>query len=311
MTIASIAVFGSVNIDVTAFCVHLPRPGETVSGRKYSMTLGGKGANQAVAAARLGAHASLVGRTGTDAFGALARERLGAYGVELDRLHAQPEAATGIAVINVDSRAENTIVVIGGANMMVDATDVERALPLLAAAQVLLLQLEVPLAATLTAAACTRAAGGQVVLDPAPAPAGGLPTSVYATVDMVTPNETETEALVGVRPQTPADAARAAALLHERGVRTAIIKMGAAGVFFDGPDGSGFVPPFPVTAINSVGAGDCFNGGLAFGLAQGRALPDAVRFAAACGALATTGPGGAASAPTIADVEKLLGRGVT
>ena len=149
------------------------------------------------------------------------------------------------------------------------------------------------------------------MLDPAPVFAGGLFASVYAAVDMVTPNETETEALVGVRPQTPADAASAAALLRERGVRAAIIKMGAAGVFFDGPNGSGFVAPFLVTAINSVGAGDCFNGGLAFALAQGRALPDAVRFAAACGALATTGPGGAASAPTITDVENLLRRGVT
>ncbi|HTT12120.1 MAG TPA: ribokinase [Burkholderiaceae bacterium] len=306
MTAASIAVFGSVNVDVTAFCARLPRPGETIHGRGYSMTLGGKGANQAVAAARLGAHASLIGRTGTDAFGALVRERLGTYGVNLDRLHAQQGAATGVAVINVDSRAENTIVVIGGANMLVDATDVERALPTLAAAQVLLLQLEVPLEAALAAAARTRAAGGKIMLDPAPAPAAGLSASVYAAVDMLTPNETETEALVGLRPQTPADAAIAAARLREQGVRTAIIKMGAAGVFFDGPEGSGYVPPFSVAAVNSVGAGDCFNGGLAFALAQGRVLPEAVRFGAACGALATTGPGGAASAPALADVEDLL-----
>lgn len=306
MTPFSIAVFGSVNIDVTAFCERLPRPGETVSGRGYSMALGGKGANQAVAAARLGAHSSLIGRTGTDAFGALARERLGAHGVDLDQLLAQPGVSTGIAVINVDSHAENAIVVVGGANMTVDATDVERASLTLAAARVLLLQLEVPLAASLAAAARTRAAAGWVMLDPAPAPAGGLPPLAYAAADLITPNETETEALVGVRPQTPAEAAIAAARLRERGVRTAIIKMGAAGVFYDGPAGAGFVPPFAVKAVNSVGAGDCFNGGLAFALAQGRALPDAVRFAAACGALATTGPGGAASAPAIGDVENLL-----
>ena len=310
MSTVSIAVFGSVNIDVTAFCERLPRPGETVAGGGYSMTLGGKGANQAVAAARLGAHASLIGRTGTDAFGALVRERLGACGVDLDRLYAQTGAATGVAVINVDSRAENTIVVVGGANMVVDSTDVERALPVLADAQVLLLQLEVPLAAALAAAARTRAAGGRVVLDPAPAPAGGLAASAYGAVDILTPNETETEALVGVRPQTSAEAASAAARLRERGVHTAIIKMGAAGVYFASADGSGFVPPFRVTAVNSVGAGDCFNGGLAFALAQGRPLADAVRFGAACGALATTGPGGAASAPALADVENLLRRAV-
>jgi ribokinase len=304
-----IAVFGSVNIDVTAFCDRLPRPGETIAGRSYSMTLGGKGANQAVAVARLGAQSSLIGRTGIDAFGGLVRERLGAYGVDLDELLAQPGAATGVAVINVDSQAENTIVVIGGANMTVDSTDVERALPILTRARVLLLQLEVPLAATLEASARTRAAGGRVILDPAPAPAGGLPSMAYAAADLITPNETETEALVGVRPQTQAEAEIAAKRLLARGVSTAIIKMGAAGVFYHGPEGAGFVPPFPVRAINSVGAGDCFNGGLAVALAQGLVLPDAVRFAAACGALATTGPGGAASAPAIADVDNLLRRG--
>jgi ribokinase len=272
------------------------------------MTLGGKGANQAVAAARLGAKSSLVGRTGDDAFGALARERLAAYGVDLGHLLAQAGAATGVAVINVDRHAENAIVVVGGANLNADASDVERALPTLAAARVLLLQLEVPLAASMQAGQRTRAAGGRVILDPAPAPAGGLSPEAYAAADLITPNETETEALVGIRPRTPADAAVAAARLREHGARTAIIKMGAAGVFHQGPDGEGFVPPFTVKAVNSVGAGDCFNGGLAYALAQGRSLPDAVRFAAACGALATTGPGGAASAPALAQVEGLLQR---
>ena len=301
-----IAVFGSLNIDVTAFCDRLPRPGETVRGRAYSMTLGGKGANQAAAAARLGAQSRLIGRTGTDAFGRLARDRLAALGVGLDHLLASPDLATGVAVISVDAQAENCIVVIGGANMTVDQAVVERAAQPLGAARVLLLQLEVPFPASLAAASLTRAGGGFVILDPAPAPAGGLPDDAYRAVDAITPNETETEALVGVRPTSASEAAVAAARLIARGVPTAVIKMGASGVFFRGPEGEGFVPPFPVKAINSVGAGDCFNGGLAVALACGARMPEAVRFAAACGALATTGPGGAEAAPTLAAVEQLL-----
>jgi ribokinase len=303
----TIATCGSVNADITAFCDRLPRPGETVMGDRYAISLGGKGANQAVAVARLGMPSVLIGRTGADDFGAFVRGRLTGFGVDLDLLAADPQAPTGVAVIDVDATAENTIVVIGGANLAVDDTDMDRAEPTLQRAGVLLLQLEAPMATNLAAAATTRRAGGVVILDPAPAPAGGLGDDVLSAVDVVTPNETETESLVGVRPASAEDAAAAAARLVERGVRTAIVTMGARGVFFRGADGEGFVPPFTVTAIDSVGAGDIFNGGLAVALGRGDALPDAVRFAAACGALATTGPGGAGSAPTLAAVEALLG----
>ena len=302
----TVATCGSVNIDVTAFSERLPRPGETIHGERYTMSLGGKGANQAAAVARLGARSLFIGRTGVDAFGDLARARLGEIGVDLAHLAADPVAATGIAVIAVDSRAENSIIVIGGANMRVDRADVEKARPALAAARVLLLQLEIPMATALAAAAAMRAAGGLVVFDPAPAPAGGLQTDVFHLADVITPNETETEILVGTKPVMPAEAAEAAGRLLALGARAAVIKMGARGVFYRDASGEGFVPPFAVKAINTVGAGDCFNGGLAVALARGEPLGQAVRFAAACGALATTGPGGAASAPTLAAVEKLL-----
>ncbi len=302
----TIATCGSVNVDITAFCHRLPRPGETVMGDRYTISLGGKGANQAVAVARLGTPSVLIGRTGTDEFGAFARGRLTEFGVDLDLLTADPQAPTGVAVIDVDATAENTIVVIGGANMAIDTTDTDRAAAMLRRARVLLLQLETPMTANLAAAAATRSAGGLVILDPAPVPAGGLDDHVLGAVDIVTPNETETEALVGIRPTSAEEAAAAAARLIARGVRTAIVKMGVRGVFFRGPDGNGFVPPFPVTAVNSVGAGDCFNGGLAVALGRGDRLPDAMRFAAACGALAATGPGGAGSAPTLAAVEAML-----
>ena len=282
----TVATCGSVNVDITAFCDRLPRPGETVTGERYTIALGGKGANQAAAVARLGARSIFVGRTGTDSFAALARRRLAELGVELDHLASDPSASTGVAVIDVDRRAENSIIVIGGANLAVSAADIDAAKPALQLARVLLLQLETPLAASLAAARLMRSAGGVVILDPAPAPVGGLDDEVLRAVDIVSPNETETESLVGIHPTTSPEAAEAASRLLARGAPTAIVKMGAHGVFFRNSDSEGFVPPFPVRAVNSVGAGDCFNGGLAVALARGDSLPDAVRFAAACGAVA-------------------------
>jgi ribokinase len=304
----TVATCGSVNIDVTAFSERLPKPGETIHGERYSMSLGGKGANQAAAVARLGARSLFIGRTGTDAFGDLARTRLGEIGVDLTHLAVDPAADTGIAVITVDRRAENSIVVIGGANMRVDRGDVEGARTALSGARVLLLQLEIPMTTALAAAEAMRAAGGLVVFDPAPAPSEGLSDAACRLIDVITPNETETAALVGITPVTRVQAADAAGKLVARGVRAAVIKMGARGAFYRDAAGEGFVPPFPVDAVNTVGAGDCFNGGLAVALARGEPLAAAVRFAAACGALATTGPGGAASAPTLEAVEQLLAR---
>ena len=302
----TVATCGSVNVDVTAFCERLPRAGETVPGSRCTISLGGKGANQATAVARLGARSVFIGRTGVDAIGTLARGRLTELGVDLQHLASEPASSTGVAVISVDRQAENCIVVVGGANQTLGHADVQGAQQALAAARVLLLQLEIPMTANLAAAAAVRSAQGLVILDPAPAPAGGLSDQVLRAVDILTPNETETEALVGIRPASRAEAAAAAARLLARGAPVAIIKMGARGVYFQDARNAGFVPPFPVTAVNSVGAGDAFNGGLAVALAQGEALPAAVRFAAACGALATTGPGGAASAPALAAVQRLL-----
>lgn len=302
----TIVVFGSVNVDVVAYAERLPRPGETVHGTGYAIGLGGKGANQAVAAARLGNRVHLAGRTGIDTFGTLARDRLTAFGVATDHLYADAAHPTGIAVIGVDARAENSITVIGGANMAIGDDDLARIGPLLDTASVLLLQLEIPLPAALAAAARVRAAGGRVILDPAPAPAGGLPPEVFRAVDVITPNETETEALVGLRPADPPSAARAAALLVERGVGLAVVKMGAAGVVWASPSAGGFVPAFRVEAIDTVAAGDSFNGGLAHALAAGHGPAEAVRVAAACGALATTRRGASDACPALAEVDALL-----
>jgi ribokinase len=303
--------FGSVNIDIVAFSAALPRPGETVHASRYAIGLGGKGANQAACASRLagplGLQVALAGRLGTDPFADLARQHLAGFGVELQALRSDPDHPTGIALIGVDRAGENAITVAGGANMALDRTDIEACAPLLRRARVLLLQLETPLAVSLEAARLARAAGAIVILDPAPAPLQGLPDEVWGLVDLVTPNETETEQLVGIRPTDPASAALAADRLQARGLARAIVKLGARGVFFRDGAESGFVPPFAVHAVDSVAAGDCFNGGLAVALARGDRLADAVRFAAACGALATTRHGAAEAAPFLEEVHALLG----
>ncbi|CAO3441171.1 ribokinase [Azospirillum endophyticum] len=302
-----IVVFGSVNIDVCAYSDRLPRPGETVHGTRYTMGLGGKGANQAAAAARLGGQVEMVGRIGSDAFGEMARSRLADFGVHTGHLSSDPGHPTGIAAIGVESSGENCITVVGGANMAVSGEDVAQAAPLFGDAAILLLQLEIPLAAGLTAASAVRAGGGRIILDPAPVPHAGLAADVFRAVDAMTPNEIETESLVGLRPTTPDEAAVAAQRLTERGLSIAIVKMGAKGVWYRGLGQQGYIPPFPVKAVDTVAAGDCFNGGLAFALARGNDLATAVRFAAACGALATTRAGAADSAPTLMDVSALLG----
>lgn len=303
-----IAVFGSINIDLTAYAERLPRPGETLHGERYALGLGGKGCNQAVAASRLGAPTALVGRIGADEFGDRALAELETLAVPTGGIFRDNASDTGIAVIGVDAAAQNCITVIGGANMAIDASDVERAAGTFRNTDILLLQMEIPLEAGLLAADLVRESGGRVILDPAPAPQGGFAPDVLARIDLVTPNETETELLTGLRPTNGEEAARAAALLRTGGAGAAVVKLGASGVYYQDAGSEGFVEPFKVDSIDSVAAGDCFNGGLAVALAEGKPLGEAVRFAAACGALSTTKPGASASAPTRAEVEALLGR---
>lgn len=302
----TITVFGSINMDVTAYAERIPSVGETLHGTAYKTGLGGKGGNQAVAPARLGVPASMVGRIGGDGFGAEAERLMAGYGVDIGLVLRDKESATGIAVIAVDAKGQNIILVIAGANARVDGSDVERARTRLAASKVLMLQLEVPLAASLAAAAVTRSAGGAVILDPAPVPPSGLPEDVYAAVDILTPNEVEAGMLTGATPKTADDALAAARALRMRGTRTAIVKMGALGCAYASAREEAFVPAFKVEAIDTVAAGDCFNGGLAVGLARGLPLAEAVRMASATGALATTKRGAAEAAPTLAEVKALL-----
>jgi ribokinase len=301
----TIAVFGSINTDVTAYSDRLPRPGETLHGSRYLTGLGGKGANQAAAAARLGAGAKLIGRVGQDHFGMSALEHLKSFGVDVGHVTIDAANPTGIAIINVDRRGENFITVIAGANFAIDATDVEKASTSLAQAQVLLLQLEVPWPPMMLAAGRARAEHAKIILDPAPASPEARLLDL-SLIDIITPNETETEILTGVRPTDEATAAAAAAILHEKGPGTALIKLGERGAYLSMGGNGLFIPAFKVNAVDTVAAGDCFNAGLGFALSRGMELIEGSRFASACGALSTTKYGAAAAAPALAEVEALL-----
>ena len=302
----SVAVFGSINMDVIAYLDRLPKPGETLHGSGYKMGLGGKGANQAVAARKLGNDVIFIARTGADSFGDAARAELTSYGVDLARIRRDEGSSTGIAIIKVGEGGQNMISVIAGANAALGPDDAAAAITDLEQARVLLLQLEVPLSGALAAARIVRAHGGTVILDPAPAPREPFSAEVVASVDIVTPNESETAGLLGWQPMTPEDAQRAARELRVKGFRIALVKLGAKGVAFAGAESEGFVPPFKVNAIDTVAAGDSFNGGLASALDDGKSLAEAVRFAAACGALSTTKKGASAAAPTRAEIEAFL-----
>jgi len=301
----AIVVFGSINMDLVARVPRLPAPGETLTGHGFFTAPGGKGANQAVACARLGAATRMIGRVGDDAFGGMLRESLTGYGVDTYGVAIQPGVPSGVAVITVDDAAENEIIVVPGANGVVGREDLVRLAAALDGARVLLLQLEVPLDAVVAAAEMGRRRGVTVILDPAPAQP--LPGALYAAVDILTPNESEAEALVGFPLDDPEAIARASQTLLDRGARSVIVKLGGKGVFWSNGLESARFPAFPVEAVDTVGAGDAFNGGLAAGLSEGLDTAAAIGWGLAAGALSVTKSGAQPSMPDRAAVAALLG----
>lgn len=301
----TVVVFGSINMDLVVRVGRLPAAGETLLGERFFSAPGGKGANQAVAAARLGAPTRMVGRVGADVFGATLRAGLRADGVDVAGVLDDPAAASGVALIQVDQSGENTIVVAPGANAALAAPDLARLDDALEGARVLLLQLEVPLETVLEAARLARARGVTVVLDPAPA--RPLPEALYALTDLITPNEHEAAALLGVAIRDQAQARGAARALLERGVGGALVKLGARGACWCGPDGARDLAPFPVAALDTVAAGDACNGALAVALAEGRPLDEALRWGMAAGALAVTRAGAQPALPRRDELLELLG----
>ncbi|MBW4501314.1 MAG: ribokinase [Scytonema hyalinum WJT4-NPBG1] len=307
----TIIVFGSINIDLVATAPRLPVAGETLLGHDFFKAPGGKGANQAVASARLGTPTYMVGRVGADSFGAELVNSLQASGVQTDNVFVDETVSSGVAMITVDMRGENQILVIPGANGRVNQEDVERLSRLLPEATALLLQFEIPMSAVVAAAKAAREAGVTVILDPAPAQSD-VPDELYSLVDIITPNEVEAAQLVGFPVDGEESATKAAAVLRQRGVKNAIVKLGAKGVLCATQEESFFIPSFPVHTVDTTAAGDAFNGGLAAALHEGLSLRQAVVWGAAAGALAAMKLGAQPSLPERLTFDEFLKeRGVT
>ncbi len=295
MTAPAVTVVGSLNMDLVARSPHIPQPGETIIGGNLHTLPGGKGANQAVAAARLGAATALVGRVGQDTFAAPLLENLAAANIDYTFVQKDAASATGVALIVVDDAGENSIVVTPGANYQVSPADVEAAEAVITRAKVLLLQLEVPLETVVKAAQLAQANGVTVILNPAPAQP--LPAELLSAVDILIPNETETEILTGMPVSNQAEAELAAARLRSHGVSTVILTLGDRGALLIDNEQSIVVPSFKITPVDTTAAGDAFVGGFAVALAEGQSLPEAVRWGNAAGALAATQLGAQPSLP--------------
>jgi ribokinase len=300
----AITVVGSLNMDLVIRTSHLPRTGETVLGGTFATFPGGKGANQAVAAARLGAAVTMIGRAGADAFGREVRDGLAAEGIDVSHVRVDKDAATGVALITVDRDGRNTIVVASGANMRVTAADVDAARTFLASSQVLLLQLELPLEVVRHAMQVAHDAGCRVFLDPAPAPPAPLPEDMYRYLSVINPNELEAHALTGISISDESDARRAAERLLDYGCRAVAIKLGDRGAYVATDAVREMIPAIPVDVVDTTAAGDAFAAGMAVALAEGKALVDSARFANIVAAISVTRMGAQPSMPKRADVEK-------
>lgn len=302
---APITVVGSLNMDFVVQVRRLPLPGETVTGGGFATIPGGKGANQACAAGRLGGRVRMVGRVGDDVFGRQLRESLSAAGVDVGAVHVSEATPSGVALIAVRTGGQNQIVVAPGANGLLTPEDVAQALGEQAGG-FLLLQLESPLETIERAAALGRERGMTLLLDPAPA--RPVADELLARVACLTPNESEAMLLLDRRAMIVplAEAPEVARALRARGPRAVILKLGAQGAFLDDGSGGRHFPGLRVDAVDATGAGDTFNGALAVALAEGRALPEAVGFANAAAALSVTRPGAQSSIPTRSEVDALV-----
>ncbi|CAN5241462.1 ribokinase [soil metagenome] len=296
----SVAVVGSLNLDLVVPVPHHPRPGETVLGSDHFSNPGGKGANQAVAAARLGRRVAMVGCVGGDDAGTDLRASLAAEGVDVDRVVALDDAPTGIALISVDEAGENTIIVSPGANARVDVEAVEGAMEILGSAAVTLLQLEIPVE---TVAAAADSSGGTVVLNPAPG--RPLPGGLLAQVDVLVPNLGELGVLSGGDAPDDLDAAASVASDID-GPDAVVVTLGPEGALVVTRDGSLHVPGVEVKVVDTTAAGDSFCGALADALVRGLELEHAVRWAVTAAALTVTKKGAQQSLPTRAEVEGLM-----
>ena len=307
----SIVVIGSLNMDFVFAVDRLPLPGETILSGKFRVIPGGKGANQAYAAAKLAGGKTAVrmlGRTGRDSFGDALKANLAGAGVDVRGVLETDSEATGVACIHVDEAGQNSITVAPGANGALSIADIDAEGWAFDGARCVLLQLEVPLDTVAAALREGRRVGATCILDPAPART--LTTEILQLVDIATPNESEACILLGVPPArvSATDAIALGQRIRELGVRAVIVKLGDQGCVYCGPDRTFASPSFAVPAVDSTAAGDTFNAALAVSLAEGAAMEVALRFANAAAAISVTRPGAQTSAPARAEVESLLAR---
>ena len=300
---ANIVVVGSSNTDMVVKSRRIPMPGETIVGGEFFLAAGGKGANQAVAAARLGADVRFISRVGADAFGDQAIAGYQRDGIHTDLIARDPDNATGVALILVDEAGENAISVASGANHAMCVEDIERAADVIREADILLMQLELPLSVVKRAAAIAAQAGVSVILDPAPAPDEPLPENLLRNVACIKPNESEAERLTGVHVADESSAREAASALLGMGPTCAIITMGAVGALLADESGVVMVPATPIAAVDTTAAGDAFSGALAFGWGVGLRRTEAVLLASSAGAFAATRMGAQPSLPSRSELE--------
>lgn len=296
----TIIVVGSLNMDLVVRAPRHPQPGETLIGSDFQTFPGGKGANQAVAAARLGARVRMIGRVGVDAFGEALLTAAQNDGVDTTFVQRDPDHPTGVALITLDAHGQNTIVVAPGANMQVSEADVERAEAVFAGADALLMPLECPLEAVMAATRLARKYGVKVILNPAPA--RPLPAELLAQLDYLTPNQPELQTLAGGE----TDVAAAIAKLRQQGVKSVVVTLGEHGALLVRDDQSVQLPAFQVPVVDTVAAGDAFVAAFCVALAEGKPPREAVRWGNAAGALAVTRAGAQPSLPSRVEVVRLL-----
>ncbi|QMB08237.1 ribokinase [Citrobacter freundii] len=305
-TAGNLVVLGSINADHILNLNSFPTPGETVTGSHYQVAFGGKGANQAVAAGRSGANIAFIACTGDDDIGERVRKQLASDNIDIAPVSVISGEATGVALIFVNAEGENVIAIHAGANAALSPALVEAQHDRIAQASALLMQLESPIESVLAAAKIARRHNTTVALNPAPA--RELPDELLSLVDIITPNETEAEKLTGIRVENDEDAAKAALALHAKGIRTVLITLGSRGVWAS-VNGEGHrVPGFKVDAVDTIAAGDTFNGALITALLEETPLPEAIRFAHAAAAIAVTRKGAQPSVPWREEIEAFLGQ---
>lgn len=300
MILLEILVIGSINIDYVSTVEKLPKKGETLHANFFEDSAGGKGANQAVGAIRLGANVSMIGAVGSDAIGGRLKDSLAKEGIDISRVNVV-DKPTGNAIITVDKNGDNTIVVYPGANFEIDKKWIEDSEELIKKSDIVVLQLEIPMDTVVHSARLAKKHNKTVILNPAPAKE--LPKEIYQYIDYITPNETELYELTNIQ-----DVETGVKELLNRGSKNVIVTLGEKGCYYLGENGMCQVDSFKITAVDTTAAGDSFNGALAVALCENKTIEEALKYANAVGALTTTKKGAQTSLPCREEVEKFLGR---